>query len=382
MRENGGGQVSRRNLANTTRSRPIAYRAGVETLSRRALNRATLERQHLLAFSDRSVAEMLEHLVGMQAQNPLDPYYGLWARLQDFDPAVLARMTTEREVVRGQFMRGTIHLFTADGAVAVHPLTKSVLERVFRSTQFSKDIAGVDLELLLSSGREQIEERPRTRAELARELTGMFPGVAPGSLAQAVTYLTPVAQVPPRGVWGSTGPAAWAPIDAFLGRPYGDGISVDDLMIRYLAAFGPAGVKDMRVWSGLSGLSEIFDRLRPRLRTYRDEDGAELFDLPEIELPDPETPAPPRLLPEYDNVLLGHSDRSRFFEGDAVPPGWVGNVLVDGVYSGSWKRTGRALEVSLTERGLADEEAVHVEATRLAGMAWPGEVIEIRFERS
>jgi Winged helix DNA-binding domain len=349
-----------------------------DILSARELNRATLDRQYLLDRASLAVEPVLEHLVGMQGQNPLDPYYGLWARLEHFQPGELARMTNERQVVRGQFMRGTIHLFTAEDALRVHPLTRAVLERVFRSTSFSKDVAAVDLERLLREGRALLDRRPRTRAELAEELSGRFPGVEPGSLAQAVTYLIPVVQVPPRGVWGAKGPAAWAPIDAFLGRAYGVGISLDDLVVRYLAAFGPASVKDMRAWSGLTGLSEVFDRLRRRLRCYRSEEGSELFDLPDLQLPDPGTPAPPRLLPEYDNLLLGHSDRSRFFLGDAKPQGWVGNALVDGVFAGSWKVDRDCLQLRLTEHGMTEEDAVIDEATRLTAQARPDELSEIR----
>lgn len=315
------------------------------------------------------VADMIDHLVGMQAQNPLDPYYALWARLENFDPSDLATMTRDHEVVRGQFMRGTIHLFTADDALAVHPVTRSVLEKVFRSTQFSKDIDGVDTDALLGAARSMLEERPHTRAELAKELGSRWLEYPPASLAQAATYLIPVTQVPPRGVWGEKGPAAWTTIETFLGREYGDGLPVDELAIRYLRAFGPASVKDMRNWSGLTGLREVFDRLRPRLRTYRDENGTELFDLPDIDLPDPETPAPVRLLPEYDNVLLGHDDRSRFFPDDAAPAGWVGTVLVDGQFAGDWKVNGQTLELSVVDRAAHEEEALHEEVERLIRLA-------------
>ncbi len=323
-------------------------------------------------------AAMIEHLVGMQAQNPLDPYFGLWARLEKFDSATLAGMATNREVVRGSFMRGTIHLFTADDAMAVHPLTRTVLERVFRSTPFYKDLAGADVDAVLTTARSLLDRGPMTRAALARELGNVFPGYPPGSLAQAATYLTPVVQIPPRGVWGSTAAATWTPIDTFLDKQYGEGTRIEELVVRYLAAFGPAAVKDMRVWSGLTGLKEVFDRLRPDLRVYRDESGAELFDLADMELPDPETPVPPRLLPEYDNVLLGHSDRSRFFTGDAVPAGWVGNVLVDGVFGGSWKRENSVLHLMLSSNRRREVETVVAEADRLIERAWPGEVDGVR----
>jgi hypothetical protein len=141
----------------------------------------------------------------------------------------------------------------------------------------------------------------------------------------------------PRGLWQRKGPAAWTTIEKWLGHTLEPAGSPDELIIRYLGAFGPAAQKDMRVWSGLAGLAEVVERIRPKLVTFRDERGVELFDLPDGPRPDPDTPAPPRFLPEYDNLLLSHSDRSRFFDGDLVPKGWVGNLLVEGTYVGSWK---------------------------------------------
>jgi hypothetical protein len=153
--------------------------------------------------------------------------------------------------------------------------------------------------------------------------------------------LIPVVQVPPRGLWNQTGPAAWTTIESWLGKswPGQPHTIADDLVIRYLAAFGPAAQKDIRIWSGLTGLAAVVKRLRPQLLTFRDEKGVELFDLSEAPRPDPETPAPARFLPEYDNLLLSHADRSRFFDPPLFPKGWVGNLLVDGRYSGSWKVT-------------------------------------------
>lgn len=347
-----------------------------DVLTKRALNRATLRRQFLLERANLPVELVIDHLVGMQAQNPLDPYYGLWARLDAFDPGDLAGKVMSGDVVRAQFMRATIHMLTTDDALRVHPTTQGVLERVFRSTQFAKDLAGLDLDEVLGLARALMDEAPLTRSELARALGDRWPDRPSSSLAQAATYLVPVVQVPPRGVWGRKGQATWSTFSAFSEEPYGPPVETDDLVIRYLGAFGPAAVKDMRVWSGLTGLRDVFERLRPRLRTYRDEGGVELFDLPDVELPDPETPAPPRLLPEYDNVLLGHSDRSRFFDGDAQPRGWVGNVLVDGVFAGDWRLEGHCLQLRLTEHGMAEDAAVVDEAMRLIDRAWPDDVHE------
>ncbi|HEY6635021.1 MAG TPA: crosslink repair DNA glycosylase YcaQ family protein, partial [Acidimicrobiia bacterium] len=149
---------------------------------------------------------------------------------------------------------------------------------------------------------------------------------------------------------------------------------VQDLAIRYLRAFGPASVSDMRIWSGLTGLKEVFTDIRPRLRVWKNEDGGELFDLEDSEHPDADTPAPPRLLPEYDNLLLGHADRSRFFDG-AFPPGWVGSVLVDGRYAGWWRQRGKGdgtgVDVELAVRvSRQDMTALQAEAGSLC--VWLG----------
>lgn len=349
-----------------------------DVLSNRALNRATLARQSLLERSPESPQVLIERLVGMQGQNPLDPYYGLWARLNGFDPYRLGRSVTEGDVVRGQFMRGTIHMFTATDAARVHPLTANVLERVFTSTQFARDLHNVGTDQVLSAARELLGVAPRSRSELGAELAKRWPEVPAASLAQAATFLLPVLQMPPRGVWGESGQARWALFESLAPVPYGPPLGVDALVIRYLRAFGPASVKDMRNWSGLTGLRAAFEAVRPQLRAYRDTNGVELFDVEDGALPDPETPAPPRLLPEFDNILLGHDDRSRFFADDEVPKGWAGSVLADGVYAGSWRHRESVLELILTPHGLTHETEVAAEADRLARLAWPDQVPEIR----
>ena len=130
-----------------------------------------------------------------------------------------------------------------------------------------------------------------------------------------MTFLVPVVQVPPRALWRRSGLARWATIEGWVGRSLAsDWSSPDGLVLRYLAAFGPAGAADARAWSGLTGAAEILDRLRPRLRAFRDEQGRELLDLPDAPRPDADTPAPIRFLPVYDNVTLSHADRGRIVE--------------------------------------------------------------------
>ena len=295
---------------------------------------------------------MIERLVGMQAQEPENPYVALWLRLEDFRPSDLSELIAERLAVRAQLMRGTIHLVSARDCLAIHPLTQPLLARVFRSS-WGEGLAGADVREVAAAGLELLAERPRTRAQLRDLLVPRWPEADPATLAQAVTFNLPLVQVPPRGLWGTSGQATWAPAETYLGEALATDPSPDDLVWRYLGAFGPASPADVRTWCGLTGLREVIDRLRPRLRAFRDENGRELLDLPDGPLPDSETPAPPRFLPEYDNVMLAHADRSRVLSGqgpgEPFPTGkWIGTLMVDGFYRANWKAEPDAAAAMLT----------------------------------
>ena len=334
-------------------------RARHERLGPRALNRATLARQALLERVTMPALDAIEHLAGMQAQAPQSPYVGLWTRLRGFDAQELSDLIETRRAVRGPLMRATLHLVSAGDWVAFRPVVQPVLERRFAGAPF--DISGVDVADLIEAGRALLERRALTRPEVGALLAERWPDRDPASLAQAITYLTPVVQVTPRGVWGKNGQARWTTADVWLGRsaaterpaperprrerPATERPAPERIVVRYLAAFGPATVKDIQAWSGLTGLGEVVDRLRPQLRAFRDQQGAELFDLPDAPRPDPDTPAPPRFLPEYDNLLLSHADRTRVIIGDErVPlqPGLgarYGTLLVDGFFRATWRIT-------------------------------------------
>ena len=320
-------------------------------LDARALNRALLERQLLLRRSKISTADAIEHLVGMQAQIPADPYVALWSRLEPFRTDDLAMLITDRKAVRMTLFRGTIHLVTARDGLALRPVLQPALERLFQSgSPFGRKLIGVDLGQLLKLGRGLVDEKPRTSAELRPLLRKRWPKRDQDSLAAAIGYLLPLVQVPPRGVWGASGQPRRTTLEAWLGRPLGKERSPDAMILRYLKAFGPASVGDARTWSGLTALSEVFERLRPRLRTFRDERGRELFDVPDGPLPDPETPAPVRFLPVYDNIVLSHADRTRIVRAfDAKGLGYAegvnfSSILIDGFVGATWtlKRDAKA----------------------------------------
>jgi hypothetical protein len=379
-----------------------------EVLSQQALNRALLSRQLLLSRvaapepaaqgqapgQDPRAAQVLatiEHLAGLQAQAPFPPYYGLWSRLADFRPADLAGLLISRQVVRIALMRGTIHLVSARDCLLLRPLIQPVLDRAFRTT-YGPQLAGVDRVELAEAGRALAEEKPRTFSELGALLSPRWPASSAAALAQGVRALVPLVQVPPRAIWGSAGQALHTTAETWLGEALDERASLEMLVRRYLTAFGPASVADMQGWSGLSRLREIVEPLRPGLREFRDESGRPLFDLPDAPRPDPDTPAPIRLVAEFDNLLLSHADRARVISGphrerlftrNGVIPG---AVLVGGFVAGSWRIDVTRGAAALIVRPFApisrpDQAAVAQEGQRLLDFARPqASAYDIQFE--
>ena len=355
-------------------------------LSQRALNRALLSRQLLLdrvelpeetGRRQAAVIGAIEHLVGLQAQAPFPPYYGLWSRLGGFRPDDLAMLITGRNVVRIAVMRGTIHVVSARDCLPLRHLVQPVLDRGLRGS-FGKQLAGLDPATVAAAGRALVEAEPMTFATLGERLAERWPDHPPGALAQAVRAHVPLVQLPPRAVWGRAGQSLHTSAEHWLGAAAhaapASPPTMAVLVTRYLAAFGPATARDVTAWSGLTGLRAVMDELRPSLVTFRDEQGAELFDLPAAPRPDGDVPAPVRLTAEFDNLLLAHADRSRivhpghmhrFYTINGIFPG---AVLIDGFVAGLWRLARAKGTATLTvelfgagrERDLVADEAEHM----------------------
>lgn len=366
-------------------------KASLPTLTLRALNRATLARQLLLERAARTPLDAIHHLVGLQAQNPEDPYVALWSRLDGFTTDAVSQALVARQVVRIVVMRGTIHLVTADDCLLLRPLIQPVLTRELeRHAEHAPALVGVDLMKVLAFARKQLAERPLSHPELRAAFAEKFPALSPGALIYACRNHLALIQTPPRGVWGASAQITSSTAESWLGRPLVAKPSIDEVVLRYLRAFGPARAADVAAWSGLTGMSEVMKRLRPQLIAFADERGRELLDVEDAPRPDPDTPAPPRFLPEYDNALLSHADRSRFLD-DAVrkglfsaPNGRIdGAVLIDGRVRAGWSidAGGRALVVkhidALPARTKADAAAEGVRLLALHGVP----DYDVRFEK-
>ncbi|MFF9066000.1 winged helix DNA-binding domain-containing protein [Streptomyces sp. NPDC014891] len=376
----------------------MALKTTHPVLGARALNRATLDRQLLLRPASLGVPEAVEHLLGLQAQNTKPPYYALAARLEGFRPEQLSALMESRAVARIVTMRSTVHTHTARDAVALRGLAQpGAIDRELALFVSRGGLDGVDLDRLAELARGLVEERPRTPKELREELLPHWPDADPQSLSVAARCLLPLVQVTPRGLWERGGQVALTTADRWFadsdGPAAGGPADLDETVLRYLGAFGPASVKDMQSWCGLTRLGPAFERLRPRLLAFRDERGTELFDLPDAPRPDEDAPAPPRLLPEFDNLLLSHADRTRVVPADLRGRTWSGNqahrvFLLDGFLAGIWRLDEGKERTTLTLEPFArvtraDRAALLSEAERtLLLMASPGTAYDVVIDGS
>lgn len=359
-------------------------------LSNRALNRALLARQFLLGRSDETVLGALTHLVGLQAQTPNAPYIALWSRLKDFNPTQLSALIHDRHVVRIALMRGTIHSVSKNDCVELRPHFAPVLERGLRGA-FGKHLAGLNLKKVETAARKLLEKQPLTFDQLGKLLAKEWPERNPDALANVARALLPLVQIPPRGIWGQGGVASHVPAEIWLRKPLCQEPDLPRMIVRYLAAFGPATIRDVQAWSGLTKLRPIVESMRENLVTFVDEQGNELFDLPGAPRPVPDTPAPPRFLPVFDNVLLSHADRRRILSeayrkmlfGTAAL--LEGTVLIDGFVGAKWRIVQERERAVLLIEPFAslhkrDQAAISVEGAKLLELASPAaQACETRF---
>ena len=312
-------------------------------LSDRALNRATLMRQGLLERQAVSVEAMLETLIGLQGQVHKAPYIGLWSRLQHFAIEDLEALLKDRRAVRATMMRCTLHVATAADFLAIRPLIDPLAMRGFRANHL-KPLLGADLEEVRAASRVLLDAETLSPAALGTRLKQRWPDGDAIALSMPARFLEPVVHVPPAGLWGATRGPELTSAKRWLGAAPGNPMRFDDLVLRYLGAFGPASGNDFGTWSGLTGGPAAMERLRGKLVCFIGEDGRELFDLPDAPRPGEEVEAPVRLLPDYDNVVVGYADRSRMLRREHIKGLWMANGMrpgftVDGFVRGTWRLT-------------------------------------------
>ncbi|GII64232.1 hypothetical protein Skr01_43170 [Sphaerisporangium krabiense] len=359
-------------------------------LSTRALNRATLARQLLLDRADLPARHAVAHLCGLQAQEPQEPFVGLWSRLRAFPPASLSDLLSERHVVRTHLMRRTVHLVTADDALAWRSRHGPMLRQRVLGT-YRRELDGVDLDELAAAGLAVMSDgHPRSMGDLARALAPRWPTPGPRALGEMlVAALLPMAQLPPRGLWRTKAGVRNALLSSWLGRevdpPATDGSDPvgQTLVRRYLAAFGPAATADLRAWSGLTGLPAAVAAIRDELITFRDDRGRELLDLPNAPRPDPDTPAPVRFLPAFDNALLGYHDRTRIVDdlhrGLSVTGARV--VLLDGRVAATWTTAPATVTITpLRPLSRSDRTAITEEGRSLSSFLSDGQSDRVQID--
>ncbi|MFI6316310.1 winged helix DNA-binding domain-containing protein [Nonomuraea sp. NPDC050556] len=307
-------------------------------LTQRVLNRTTLERQLLLSRSSLSPLSAVERLVAVQGQEPNSPYYSLWTRLDSFTHDDLTSLMYGKRVVRASLIRGTQHLATADDYLWLRPMMQTRL-RAARQSAFGKDTATVDLEELAELARKHLSGRTLTRPQLAALLAERWPDVEKMTLGWSAQMTLPLVHTPPNGTWNKGGATPFTLAEEWLERPLEWSAPVELLIERYLATYGPAGVMDIQMWSGLTRLREVVAGMD--LRHYTDETGRDLVDLPSATLASGEEDAPVRFLPYFDNLVVAFADRSRLMTPEQRKQICVGSMvyptfLVDGTVGGMW----------------------------------------------
>ena len=278
-------------------------------------------------------------------------------------------------------MRSTLHVLAAEDYLALRPLFAPVTRASFLAG-FRREMAGIDLDELGAAAHAVAAAEPTGMAAIGRALAPRWPDVDPRVLGYAAGATAPLVQIPPRGLWRDNRRPKLVPAEPYLGAPLAADPDAGALVLRYLAAFGPASPADLRAWSGLTGAAAILERLAPQLERVRDDAGRVLYDVPGAPRPDPGTPAPVRYLPVFDNAILAHDDRSRIL-ADGYPPRIADHptVLVDGFAAGTWRIADGILDVTLFAP-VGDTRELEEEGERLLAFAADAPARGVRVTRA
>jgi winged helix DNA-binding protein len=341
-------------------------------LTARDLNRTLLARQHLLGRTTAPVGEMVRHLVGLQAQETLPPYLSLAARLEDVDPYAVARALEDRTLVRLLTLRGTIHLLAPEDALSLRSWTFPAQARERKASQNTRAGLHLDPAEVEAAVDAALADGPLPVKALGEALATTFPDVPPNALAHLARVDVPLVQLPPRGMWKRSGGVVYQRVDRYLERPLAEPV-VEEIVRRYLAAFGPASAADVTAWSGVTRLGPVLRGMDDLVR-HTGPDGKELYDVDGAPVVTGDAPAPVRLLGTYDNLWLSHAGRDRVTAPDkrvrwmGVNGGNAATVFVDGMLEGLWRVVDERVSVELfrdlsrPERAGLDEEVARVEA--------------------
>ncbi len=349
----------------------------MRTLTLRELNRALLARQLLLRRHRLSVTQAMGRLAGVQAQWPPSPYLALWSRVENLREDDLVRAVLRRTVVKATLMRTTLHLVSSTDYLAYAGVYRerriSELQRQLGMLGEKPDFTA-DGEHLATLAAERPRSRPELLAGLGRPKL-RIEDRRPWLVWYGLSAHAGLLNGPSSSAWRShTAGGTFVPARTWLGADgASDDAAVAHLVRRYLAAFGPASRPDIAQWTGLpvAVVEQGLERLV--LRRFEDERGRELFDLPRAPLPRPDTAAPARLLPRFDNLVLSHDDRRRVlpekYRAAVIQGGEVkATLLVDGYVVGLWSLEEGRIRLNPFEplprvaRREAEEEAARLQA--------------------
>ncbi len=346
-----------------------------------ALNRATLARQLLLERADLDPVAAIERIGGLQAQEARPAFQALWTRLRDFDRAALHDALHDRSVVRGTTLRATLHMTSAADYLALRPALQPVLDGALESVLKQRG-ATVDRPKVVAAAKRLLKREPLTFNALRDELAERFPDTEVRSLGYTVRMLVPLLMLPTGDRWSFAGDSRFTLAEEWLGSGWGSRTerrSCGATSARSARRPPPTS----RTGRACKGLKETVEGMADELAAFK-HGRRTLYDLPDAPRPDPETPAPPRLLPAFDSVLLAHQDRTRVIADEHRKALATKNLrvaatfLVDGVVAGSWavERKGKAATLTLSAFGRlrkADKDALAAEAEALARFSGDGD---------